>query len=86
MIDVYHWFISVSFIIHSLMIFLLFSLPVFKIFTRSFFSWIVESESFPISPAHMCDDCYRSFHYILSYRRNIDSKAYVYMDPSILQY
>uniref|UniRef100_A0A915PPF3 snRNA-activating protein complex subunit 3 n=1 Tax=Setaria digitata TaxID=48799 RepID=A0A915PPF3_9BILA len=48
--------------------------------------WIVESESFPISPAHMCDDCYRSFHYILSYRRNIDSRAYVYMDPSVLQY
>ncbi|MCP9262286.1 hypothetical protein DINM_005566 [Dirofilaria immitis] len=48
--------------------------------------WIVESESFPISPAHMCDDCYRNFHYILSYRRNIDSRAYVYMDPSILQY
>ncbi|KAL3995354.1 snRNA-activating protein of 50kDa MW C terminal family protein [Acanthocheilonema viteae] len=48
--------------------------------------WILESESFPISPAHMCDDCYRSFHYILSYRRNVDSRAYVYMDPSILQY
>ncbi|VDN27348.1 unnamed protein product [Gongylonema pulchrum] len=52
---------------------------------RRIADWIVESDSFPIYPTHMCDDCYRSFHFIVKYRRDIDSRAYVYVDPSNLQ-
>ncbi|VDM95411.1 unnamed protein product [Thelazia callipaeda] len=53
---------------------------------RRIADWIVENETFPVSPAHMCNRCYRSFHFVFSYRQGFDSRAFVYVDPSLLHY
>ncbi|VDN55288.1 unnamed protein product [Dracunculus medinensis] len=59
-----------------------------KVCRHSIAGWIIEDDSLPTTPFHICDNCYKQYLHTNKHHKlkHMGTKNLLYMDPSVLQF